>query len=345
MQLLDTAAAHPFRVLAVLVLGTGLAHGLRGPRVIADHAELKLAVDEPIIEPVSARIADDAPPAARSELDFVLTADGASWVALTDVDVDEVQTAGKPRLIQDDYTYGTIEKVRTLPESARAWRGREVVVNETCHDTLEQFALITRVSGDPTYTDDGERGQWTASSIHQKGSAVLVAKLSRCHGTYARPAKSVPVGQFEVVADDAAVAQAHVAMLASEYGIKAADDWKRERSAKKWTDDASFSAIVARDAKRGTLWVSAHMHTPGVACGEPSANFWGLFRVEPDGMLTQVSLTELSDVDSIDTLVDLDGDGTPEALGTATLPAAPIALDATGTVTQSLSIPFFGCPC
>ena len=337
MQLLDTVRAWPY--VSVAIVGLGVLH--RAPVVTAMP---EVSVSSPAEADIATSVADDAPPAPRADKDveLVFTAGGSTWLALADVDVESVTKHGASRQVTDDYTHATIAPVAELPDSARGWQHRDVVVDGRCHDTLEQFAIVSRLSGDPAYANIDNDGQWTAKAIDAHGTRVLAAKLVHCTGTYARAATTMAAQPFVRVTDKRAVAKARAAMLASGFAAKARAEWKHTGTP--WLTDTTIDTLVVRDPRSNQVWISAHAHS-SFSCGGPNANFWGLFRVGSDGELAQVELHELDNIESIDALVDLDGDGVPELFAKAFLEPASVVLDANGDELRRLETPYFGCPC
>jgi hypothetical protein len=99
-----------------------------------------------------------------------------------------------------------------------------------------------------------------------------------------------------------------------------------------------------RDPQTGTFWISAHAHEQE-GCGGVDINFWGLFRVEADGSLTTVQLRQLGELNQIDHIVDIDGDGIPELVGRGWLEPDNAVTTIDGTDLATFSTPFVGCPC
>lgn len=354
-------AGHPFRTIALVggIVGGAAAAVTAVVWDVSDSPDLVIAappftlapaaavVAAPVPAPVAAPAVAAAPAdAAQGDIDFIFEAGGARWVALDDGSASDMTAHGRPVVVDDSTAIARVKASR-LPATTRAWRGKDVLVDGTCRDKLEKFAYIARVDGTPEYASDGGGdAHWTAKTIAAHGNVVLAARLSHCKGTFAQPADAATAVVFERVTGAAAsapAAKAHDVLMASSFATKAAEDWKSVSSP--WTKDVRFDVIVARDPRRGTTWVSAHAHTDGVSCGYPSASFWGLFRVRADGSLEQVALRALDNLGQIDALVDLDGDGTPDVLGSSLLPTGPVALDADGDTISELAVPFFGCPC
>ncbi|HEY1549820.1 MAG TPA: hypothetical protein VGG28_18455 [Kofleriaceae bacterium] len=332
MQLLETVS---WRALTVLGLGAVAFVGSRGqapPPVVVDVPAAE--VDEPVAA-VDLSVNEDAP----TPIYFTFEADHAHWVALAPLDKPRYS---KPRTLDEDYQHEVI-----ATPSAREiapWRGRELVVDGGCRETLESFAVIARLSGELAYASENET-TWTTRSIMAHGEPVLAAKLTHCTTGSALFASTAPVRRLEFVDDPALVAKARRVMLASPYAEIAAQDWKQMNEATSWIADSTFDAMVARDTVRNVTWVSMHVHANGIGCGVPTTNFWGLFRVRPDGSLEQVTLRAVNDIGALHELLDLDGTGSPSLRGDALFPGGPIVIDAHGDQVTGDQVPFYGCPC
>ena len=285
-------------------------------------------------------------PAPSNAVHFVFTAGGATYMALDDLDPTKVPRHGKLVQATDDYVNDAIARVAAanVSRDQRAWLHRDVIVDSACHARVTGFALVARVSGDPSYTEDPNADQWTSSSIFEHGHIVLAAMLDDCTGTYARDAASPDVTPFEEVVDPVHVAAARAAVLASDLATDAATEWSKAQQTGHWFDEGQLTGRAVRDPRSGVTWISMHGH-PGYACGGPDINLWGLFRVEPDGTLTTVQLRPLGDMVSIDKLVDTDGDGIPELIGTTWLGPSMLLVGADGGEQNRLDVPFIGCPC
>lgn len=301
---------------------------------------------------ISARAAAAEPtaePAWHADVHLVFTVGAERWVALDDGSASDLTAYSRPVLFATDGVDGVaiaaVEPAR-LPEPARAWRDRVVVVGGACREQLAAFAYIGRATGDLAYNNDdhGHHPPWTPAWIAERGRVVLAARLSRCSGAFAQPAAAATAVAFERVtgnAASAAAAKARAALLASSFAAKAADDWREAEVTTPWTQDVRVDVIVARDPRNHATWVSARVHTR-FRSGQPFASFWGLFRLQADGSLEQVALLEPR-LEQINSLVDLDGDGTPELIGSA-LVKGEIALDAHGDVISELAVPWVvGC--
>ncbi len=113
-----------------------------------------------------------------------------------------------------------------------------------------------------------------------------------------------------------------------------------------WWDaeNAQLTTKIVKHPTTGVTWVSIHGHMDH-GCGDPSANVWGLFRVEADGSLASVQLRKLDDLESIDQLIDIDGDGELELIGKPWLGLDTVVMRASGEELARLTLPLFGCPC
>lgn len=330
MQLLETVS---YRTLMVLGAGALVFIGSRKgePRV-----ELVLS-PPPEVNDVMASHDDDPPPPPVATVDLTFTADGETWLAISELSPDDVTSRGHVRMVEDDGVFATITPVVKL--SAPAWNGREVVVDGGCREALHDFALVRRVTGDPSYASEKPALGWTARLIAEHADVVVAAKLSHCKGAFASTGTTTRMTNFD---DPLVIERAWNVLRTSEFAAKAAQEWKSASEPNAWTHDVVVDSIVARD-RRGVTWVSSHVHTNGIGCGAPSANFWGLFRVRADRTVEQVALREI-DAGSLDAMIDVGG-ATPVMLGTAMLPIGPTVMDADGVVEASAQVQFFGCPC
>jgi hypothetical protein len=337
------------------------ASGAPGPEV-TEVAEVDVP-KEPIAEPEAA-----AEPAEHGQLMFVFHAGGATYMRLSDlIDRDEhdepiaMPHHGKPKLSTDktDYTVAAVAAVADLdvPEELRSWRGRKVEVDATCQATVVGFAVVSRLVGDPGY--DGQT-RWTASRVMRSGHAVLAARLDRCIGSFARDASLPGIAVPAVRHDEALEAAARHALLDSAASQATQETWEEQvrgsfaaapapAAAPKaaighWYDKAELTSEVLQHPRTGETFVSVHGRLDH-DCGGPEANVWGLFRVKADGTLAEVQVRPLGEVETIDALVDLDGDGRLYVLGRPWLGFDRMLTRPDGEVLQQLPVPLFGCPC
>ena len=324
----------------------------------ADVAPTTPAVPAMTVAPGSpAAPAPTAPAAARpraGQLMFVFEAGGATYMKLADLETPEddlgdlpIPPHGKLRAAKDGPVDSAIARVadRNVPAALRAWKGKAVKVENHCVARVVGFALVSRLIGEPSYA---ELEAWTTEGVMKAGHAVLAAKLDRCTGTFARDAALPDVIVPIEIHDDALAQAARAALLASEPAHKTQAEWDDQRGeaagpARPWASEATFTTAVLRHPTTGAVFVSIHGYVSH-GCGDPMANLWGLFRVD-DGRLVPVQLRELGELESIDALLDLDGDGELEVLGKPWLGNETLLTRAGGEPLDSLRAPFIGCPC
>ncbi|HMG54022.1 MAG TPA: hypothetical protein VK601_11075, partial [Kofleriaceae bacterium] len=213
---------------------------------------------------------------------------------------------------------------------------------EVCLATVTGFAVVSRLVGDPGYAGVAK---WTAAGVLGSGHAVLAARLDRCVGSFARdaaqPAFAVPLHHHDAALETAA----RDALLASSVARDVQLAWNAEAaSAGRWTDRAATTSEVLVHPRTGAAFVSVHALVEH-GCGDPQANVWGLFRVQLDGSLAPVQLRALGDIETIDALLDVDGDGQLDILGRPWLGLDRVLARPDGTVVDQLALPLFGCPC
>ena len=336
------------------------------------------AAPVPVPPPVAApKAAPKVPNPRAGELMLVLRAGHETYIRLADVrrpgDEDSTATLAVPRhgrlrLAEDDGVQSAIAAVaaRDLPGDYGAWRGRTVKVGPACEAKVISFAVIARLTGDPSYAGK-DLEAWDAASVMASGAPVLAAKLDGCDGLYARDA-ALPAVVVPEVLHDAALEQAgRAALIASEAAAETQRAWDQQLrdiggTPHAWTaEPEAVTAEVLRHPITGETFVAVHGHVPA-GCGDPHANVWGLFRVvdrpaRPSGgadgrgsppvggALVTVELRDLGELESIDAVLDVDGDGRFELLGKPWLGNAEVLTSAAGDALDRLDLPFYGCPC
>jgi len=373
MPLLPSVASqHPYRV----ALGTGVALGaaafIAGLVASSTTPSLQLAVaalapiaaSAPSALPAAPAVVPEpapspAPEVHASQLMFVFQAGGATYMKLADLrmldeegDALPIPRHGKLRLSKDHYIDAAIAQVpdRAVPLMHLVWKDRKVKVDNRCEASVVGFAVVSRLVGDPAYADpsDGEGDQWSAAGVMKAGHTVLAARLDRCTGTFARDATLPGVVVPTPLHDAALEAAARAQLIASAPARDTQREWDEQQTATggaagPWHKDATFATEVLRHPRTGVTFVSIHGHVSG-GCGDAHANVWGLFRV--DGRtLVPVQLRQLGDVESLDALIDVDGDGELELLGKNWLGYDALLTHASGEPIDQLSVPFLGCPC
>lgn len=308
----------------------------------------------PAVLPTPQPPAPPAPEAHSNQLMFVFQAGGTTYMKIADLrmldqDGDElpVPRHGKLRLTEDDNIEAAIAPVadRDVPVMHLGWKDRKVKVDNRCEANVVGFAVVSRIVGDSTWAD---LKQWNAAGVMKAGHIVLAAKLDRCTGSFARDATLpdivVPTATHDAALENAATA----ALLASEAARDTQREWDEQESAtggqtSPWHKEAAITTEVLRHPRTGVMFVSVHGQVMG-GCGDPQANVWGLFRVDGD-KLVPVQLRKLGEIETIDALIDVDGDGEFEILGKPWLPSDTLLTHANGELLDQLSVPFLGCPC
>src|SRR5262249_41106487 len=122
------------------------------------------------------------------------------------------------------------------------------------------------------------------------------------------------------------------------------DEYAQSNVAKTWTDAVKFDEVAMQD-RNGVEWISIHGFLDE-GCGGPHVNVWGLYRVAPDGTLVTVVSRALDTMSSLDSFVDLDGDGVPEVVGRGEgFGDNTVVETIDGKQITNLAVAFYGCPC
>ena len=346
----------PWRLSAGLLLAGGLAAGVAlgghasepaAPAIAAaidvsqlgDSRELRNAIGG---QAQISRV--EAPPTHSLQLQVVFRVAGSTYMKLADLDASTLPKHAAVRVVREDYIDAALARVRDadVPDAERAWAGRDVLVDNICHAKVTGFAIVARLTGDTAYAGvDAEA--WSAETLLDKGSVILAARLDQCTGSWARDA-SLPLAVVpEEIRDATLASKARALVIASEPGSDTQKQWREFEQRGMWFDQATFATRVLRHPITGETWVSVHAHQDH-GCGEPDVNVWGLFRVERDGSLTAVALRHL-ELDTIDQLLDVDGDGSFEILGRPWLGLDRVLETAAGQELDRLVLPYYGCPC
>ena len=268
------------------------------------------------------------------EIDPIFELGGVTWVALPSI---KPGAHGAFRRIDGRrLPYGGHDHAVIAPIELPA---RELVVDNHCVEIVGKFALIARVSGEPVPAEHGF-STWTSERIADKGTVVVAGKLEHCRGSFAQPRANPPLDLLESTHDAVAVTKARVAVLSSSNVDAPPPTRDRFGNERLWKESASVDALVARDPHTHVTWVSVHVHDRGFPCDGPVGNVWGLYRVHGK-LVDEVAVIDLVDVDAIDALVDLDGDGIPELIGRGAIGPGPIVVASTGAVLLDLTAPSF----
>ena len=318
--------------------------GTPGPIQVVHHYE-----KVPVAMPVPVAIAAAPAPVRSYDLHFVLKAGTDSYIKLATVggDGEDMPVHGTMRLVETEGTSATaVASVdgKDVPPAYRSWLGKRVVVDGGCTTDITGFAVVARLIGDPGYAGVEGETKWTVDSTVDHGTTILVAKLARCSGTYARdaalPAVIVPVA----IHDDSLASEARAALVASPVGAEAEQEWRSSwNRTDSWADVVPFDVRVVRHPITGVTWVAVQAHGDE-GCGNPNVNLLGVFEVAADGTLVPVSIRKF-ELETIQHLVDVDGDGRLEIIGAPWLGVDHTLETADGGMLESLELPFFGCPC
>lgn len=346
------------RAMALALTGSAIAISVLLPRHPAHIATAPVPELEAAATTLPVRVTrqEPTPPAAPppgAAFELVFEAHGATYMRLADLERGHLPRHGRLQL--EDENQDPTQVVATVagadvPAAYRAWQGRAVVVHGTdgsrCTAHVTGFAIVSRLTGDPDYAGL-DATHWTAASVLDQGATVLAARLDRCTGSYARDAALPPIVVPVAIAAPELAARATAALLASPAAAATQKAWAGEYGQPgSWTADPelAITSQVLRHPGTGVVWVSVHARREH-GCGEPDSNVWGLFRVARDGSLVPAVLRQLGELDTIDQLLDVDGDGQLEVLGKPWLGLDRVLERADGHVLQTLSLPFYGCPC
>jgi hypothetical protein len=340
------------RAMSVALTGTAIAlalvprHAVDVTPPIADVSATPVTVRVPE-QIVEHEAAPPLPPLPGGHFAFVVRAGAKHYVELASLDVDIDQ--GKLVLEHDDdgvYTAVAPVRVEDVPAAYRPWLGRHVVVDGKCTARVTGFAMLARLTGDPGYAGI-DSDHWTKQTIRDKGTQLLVAAIDGCSGTYARDAALPAMPALVPVSEPDLEAKARATLIASEVAADAQrawhDDWEMKGN---WWDasDVTITTRAMRHARTGVVWISVIAHRDH-GCGDAEVDVWGLFRVARDGSLKTVSLRHSEELDTLDELLDVDGDGVPELLGKPWLGLDHVLERPDGTELSRLPLQFYGCPC
>jgi hypothetical protein len=336
------------------LVGAGAMIAAR-PSPVAQEPAAPITITETVTVPMSVPVVmsqEPPPPSASQQIALVFKAGGATYMKLVGLGEDATDESmprhGKAVLFEDDYITSSIAHVedKDVPLAQRAWLGNSVTVDGTCTAKVIGFAVVARLNGYPGYAGIEDTDTWTATSAMEHGAKVLAARLDNCAGgTYARDASLAPIIVPRVV-DDAPLAAAATKALYATSEVKSAQaEWKTAEQTGIWykNESTTTQTQVLRHPKTGATWVSVHLYYGGT-CGLPNLSVWGLYRADAGGKLTRVT-SSLGELTSIEKLVDIDGDGQLEVIGTPWLGTERAVQSVGGEGISELSLPFYSCPC
>ncbi len=351
------SAIHMAAGLGMVAVGIVLvAASSRTPDQVAPRAELaEITSPAPVEAPRVALTASEQAAPIPDEIKLVFRAGGASYLRLDAIERDEAGALrwprhGAVRLVEEDGVNIALAAVgeADVPAVHRAWAGRQVVVDGTCRATVTDFAVVSRLYGEPVYAGV-EKDRWDAASVMQLGSQALAARLDGCSGTFARDAELAPAVVPEPVRDAKLARVARSALIASSAGAEMTQRWDELADAGyegAWWEHPGLElkTWVVRHPRTGATLVAVHAHAEFV-CGGPDINLWGLYRAAADGTLAPVRETRLDRLHSIEQIVDVEGDGELELIGRSWLGNAVILAGEDGRELDRDEAEFYGCPC
>jgi hypothetical protein len=292
-------------------------------------------------------VVEALPPAkGPSDVQMVFRAGDATYMKLADAPTLHVRMTVYDRGEVDHWETTAVGDVEaaTIPKEHQHWLGQRVVVDGTCTANVTGFAVVARLKGEAGYA--GEDSKWTADSIYQHGTPVLAAKLDNCaQGMFARDASLAPIVIPEIIDDAALAKRAQDKLFASAPGNDAQLEYEQHEGKGAWTksEDTSIETLVVRDPRTRVTWVSVHASLKA-ECGGADINIWGLYRVDGDQLVT-AQQRDLGELYKIDRLIDLEGDGELEIIGTPWWGGDHVVQRASGDEVTRLVMSFYGCPC
>lgn len=293
-------------------------------------------------EPKPARVEE------KTEAYFVFKIDGAPYVRIADLEDSSMarRTRSPLRLVQNEgavFSFAALE-AREVPAAYRGWAQKTLVVGESCKAKVTGLAVVSQLVGDSAYADiDGE---WTAQNAFEQGRPMIAARLDGCaEHTLARDANAAPFLIPTKVDDPRTLDAAKRAVLASATASAAQNRWIEGGGEGRWQDNAVFDVRVLKHPGTGTTWVVAFARNEADDCGIPEVNLLATFQVASNGKLRPVTNRLVSELHSLEQVLDVDGDGQLELVGKPWLGLDRLITDGKGEVKDRLEVPFFGCPC
>jgi hypothetical protein len=313
----------------------------------ADAPELALEDEEPEVVRGHAEIED------ASEFAMLFEVGGTTYLRLS----HELRATshGTPRLIVEGEVYAAVAPVApsALPTELTAWQGRTVLVDGTCKARVVGFAEVARASGEAPGSEEywslpenerpAEPPTWTLETV-MADDVMLAAKLDGCSGTWARSTDHQPAQIARAVASPGLETDAIADLLAIDDGIDPIQDqWKEMGGEGDWREAVDVEATTFEHPLTGEKWIFASAYKEG-HCGEPSVSTMAAYRVTKTGAVQRFTDLQFAG-ETIQDVVDLDGDGQPElVLGTGSMATL---VDLANNERASIAVPFhsYGCGC
>lgn len=287
-----------------------------------------------------------------AELAMVFSVDGTSYVRIS---YEERATShGRRRMVDDGTTKSVVASVATsaLPEELRRWAGRTVLVDGTCRARVVGFAEVSRVAGDPPGTEDyyysaederpTELPEWTIENITSE-NVMLAAQLDGCTGTWARGTEFSPAAVAELDSDPELESAALADLLAEGDSDPTQDSWRESGGEGDWREAVDPTATVYTHPLTGERWIFASAYKSG-GCGDPGVEVMAAYRASANGKVHRVADLEYAG-QTIDSVIDVDGDGQPELLLGGGDSVDFVDLKSTSHDSISVSYYSYGCGC
>jgi len=287
-----------------------------------------------------------------AEFAMVFAVQGTSYLRLSGDDVpdEERVVRGSPEVLEDDGVYSVVVPVAlgAVPPELRAWAGRDVLVDGTCRARIVGFANISRVSGEAGDAWDYENEQerevpaWTAEAV-VASNVTLAAKLDGCHGTWARAESYSPAAVAAKIDAPALESAALADLLAKTDDDELQRSWAEMGGEGDWRDAAEVVSHVYQHPLTNERWVFVQARKLG-SCGDASFDVMAAYRAREDGTVRRVADLDFG-YETIEQVVDLDGDGQPElVLGEGDHSAL---VDLANERHESIHVPYhsYGCGC
>lgn len=307
---------------------------------------------KPVMVPVAAPIPAPIviPPAAlpADPVGMVFSVAGETYLKLGDLTGKTMPRTGKLTMTEEGangplIVVGSVSAA-DLDFDTRAWAERAVRLDTGCEASVAGFAVVSRLTGDPAYASV-EGTTWSVDDVFRQGGPVIAARLAGCDkGSLGRDAEMPAMATLTAVDDVALAARARDAFLTSPIAAVAQAEYGSAEG--KWHDgEGALTTRVLRHPDTRVTWVAVTgYYTEG--CGGADINVLGLYRVDAAGALEPIVLRDLGPMYQVDSLVDIDADGTPELVGRDWLGLERLVMRAQDDVVFARDgIAFYGCPC
>lgn len=279
------------------------------------------------------------PPEPARDVALVITIGEGTYVEL-DAPMDLPRHAA-PTLVRDLETVTAIAEVATrdVPDDLRK---RTVSVDGSCKAHVTGYVLIGRLKGAARDAEEN-LDEWTAAKVIEYGRPTLFARLDGCPGMIARDASLPAITVLEDGDDPGNLAsRALDRFKIADPVIRAQKEWLDAGNEGAWYEavDARVETRVMRHPRTGVTWVLVHAYLDN-ECGQLGGNALGLYRVEEGKLVTD--LERDGDMPRIEQVVDLEGDGALELVGSS--PDYMAIQRANGDDVRSLGVATYGCGC